>query len=132
MMPYWEHRENISKVNKVFDDYKKLISYENQITRQLVNFDDYQDPMKKFAAEDILEREIIPRCEQINLELHSIIQLQTTSSLDKQDQMLYSFNTLLVAVLGIALLIICSIFFAAVVISRSIIVLQTAILAAWR
>ena len=73
LMPFWEHRENISKMDKVFDDYKKLISYENQITRQLVTFDDYQDPMKKFAAEDLIETQIIPRSQAIaNLLLSKI------------------------------------------------------------
>ncbi len=121
LMPYWEHRPNIEKMNNVFVGYEKLIGFESQITKQLVTFDDYQDPMKKFAAEDILEREIIPKCDELSTELINITQTQTALSMDKQDQMLYSFNSLMVAVLGIALLIICSILFAAFVISRSII-----------
>lgn len=122
LMPNWEHHENIVKMNTVFNDYQKLIAFENKITNTLVAFDDYQDPMKKFAAEDILEREIIPQSEKIISELREIIQVQTASSMDKQDQMLYSFKTLLIAVLGIAMLIICSILFAAFIVSRSIIV----------
>ncbi len=122
LMPLWEHPENNYKMNKVFEDYQKLISYENKITSSLVTFDDFQDPMKKFAAEDILEREIIPLSEKITVDLREIIRLQTATSVEKQDQMLYSFKSLIIAVLGIALLIIGSILFAAFIVSRSIIV----------
>ncbi len=122
LMPSWEHHENISRMNKVFAQYEELIGFENQITNLLLTIDDYQDPVKKFAAEDILEHKIFPKCEQISSELENIIQIQTAFAMNKQDQMLFSFDSLTVAVLSIALLIICSILFAALVISRSIIV----------
>ncbi len=122
MMPYWEHRENISRMKKIFNQYEELIQFENKITSQLVTLNDYQDPVKKSAAESILRNKIFPKCEEISSELATIIQIQTALAMNKQDQMLFSFDSLTVAVLSIALLIICSILFAALVISRSIIV----------
>ncbi|MEP7169693.1 MAG: hypothetical protein ABI855_10020, partial [Bacteroidota bacterium] len=51
----WNNKAIADSLKKVFDDYDQLVHFENQITHELVTFDDYQDPMKKFAAEDLIE-----------------------------------------------------------------------------
>ncbi len=122
LMPYWNQEANMVAMKGILVEYEELISCQTKITRILNSFDDYQDPTKKFAAEDILEREIIPRSEKITVALKSIINTQTTLALKEQDKMLYSFNSLMVLVLGIALLIIISILVAAFIITRFIIV----------
>jgi signal transduction histidine kinase/CheY-like chemotaxis protein len=122
LMKHWDDKGDIRKMNNLFAAYDELISKQSEITRQLVIFDDYNDAEKKFAAEEILETEIIPRSEYLTSELRSLLTQQTEVATREQDRMLYSFNTLMVLVLGIALLIICTILFAAVIISRSIIV----------
>ena len=119
---HWQRKDHVASINKIFTDYEALSSYQMQIIRMLVTFEDYQDPVKRFAAEEILEREIIPRSENITARLKAIITQQTSMAMQEQDKMLYQFNSLMVLVLSIALLIICSILFAAFVITRSIIV----------
>lgn len=121
LMVNWEDKSHVKKVDELFVDYEFLMSQQNKIMRQLNNFEDYQDPVKKFAAEDILEREIIPHSESITSELKVILEQKTQTALAKQDEMLYQFNFLVVLVLGLALLIIGSILFAGFVITRSII-----------
>ena len=121
LMPYWNNEAHTKTINKIFKEYEEVAAYELQITRLLNNFDDYRDPSKHFAAEDILEREIIPRSEDLTMRMKDLNREQTDIALAKQDQMLYQFNSLTVLVLGIALLIICSILFAGLVITRSII-----------
>ncbi|MBK7967220.1 MAG: hypothetical protein IPK10_19385 [Bacteroidetes bacterium] len=79
--------------------------------RLLNGFDDYQDPMKMFTAGEILEREIIPRSEKITADLKVIMDKRSEMAAQQQDEMLYSFNSLMVLVLGFAILIICSILF---------------------
>lgn len=122
LMKYWNDKGDIKEMNNLFAAYDELIGKQSEITRQLRTFDDYNDAEKKFAAEEILETEIIPGSENLTADLHSLLTRQTEVATREQDRMLYSFNTLMVLVLGIALLIICTILFAAVIISRSIIV----------
>jgi signal transduction histidine kinase/CheY-like chemotaxis protein len=121
LMSNWENKDHIKKVNELFVKYEYLMSQQSKIMRQLNTFEDYQDPVKKFAAEDILEREIIPHSEDLTAELKVILQQKTQTALAKQDDMLYQFNFLVILVLGLALLIIGSILFAGFVITRSII-----------
>ena len=121
LMSNWENKDHIKKVNELFIKYEYLMSQQSKIMRQLNTFEDYQDPVKKFAAEDILEREIIPHSEDLTAELKVILQQKTQTALTKQDDMLYQFNFLVILVLGLALLIIGSILFAGFVITRSII-----------
>jgi signal transduction histidine kinase/DNA-binding response OmpR family regulator len=118
----WQRKQHIATINKILTDYETLSDHQLRISRMLNNFDDYQDPVKRFAAEEILEREIIPRSEDITRRLGNIIREQTELAMDEQDKMLYQFNTLMILVLGIALLIIGSILMAAFIITRSIIV----------
>ncbi|MFN8155294.1 MAG: response regulator [Bacteroidia bacterium] len=122
LMNHWTDTSHAAKMEKLFKEYDELTGYHNQIMRLLVTFEDYQDPMKRFAAEEILEREVIPRSEQITNELKEITATRSEMANQQQDTMLYRFNFLLVIVLGIALLIIGSILFAAFIIGRSIIV----------
>ena len=122
LMKYWENPEQVKSMNRIFENYDKLIEYEIVIMNTLTSFEDYRDPSKRFRAEDILETEIIPLSEDISSDIQNVLHAQTNQSLAKQDEMMFQFNSLLVLVLGIALLIICSILFAAFIITRSIIV----------
>lgn len=122
LMSHWKDTAHVAVMNHLFKEYDELTGYHNQIMRLLITFEDYQDPMKRFAAEEILESEVIPRSEKITSELKSIMATRAELANKQQDTMLYRFNFLLVIVLGIALLIIGSILFSAFIITRSIIV----------
>ncbi len=122
LMKKWSNNKMISDVNGVLTDYDKLKENQQSIMKRLASFDDYQDPMKKFEALEILESTIIPNSESIDLRLKNIIMEQKAETKVKQDQMLQQLNTLMIVVFGIAILIVGSLFFAAFVLSRSFIV----------
>lgn len=122
LMIHWTDTTHVAAMNQLFKEYDVLTGYHNKIMRLLYTFEDYQNPAKLFAAEEILEREIIPRSEKISNDLRSILAARSQLANNQQDVMLYRFNFLLVVVLGIALLIIGSILFSALIITRSIIV----------
>ncbi len=105
----WDNNAAEDSLKKVFDDYEQLMQYESQIMHDLVSFDDYQDPMKKFAAEDLIETQIIPRSYAIASLLSKITEQKKAEAAVKQDKMIYSFSMLTVVVLGLALLIILSV-----------------------
>ena len=122
LMKKWIDKSMIANVTQVLTDYEKLTVQQDKIMKQLHSFDDYQDPMKKFAAEEVLESQIIPHSDYIDKRLKKIIELQTKSAKEKQDQMLHQLDTLMAVVFFIAMLIVCSLLFAAFVISRTFIV----------
>ena len=122
LMKKWNNKSMISNVDQVLADYEKLTLQQDKIMNQLHTFDDYQDPMKKFAAEEVLESQIIPHSNSIDSRLKLIIEQQTKSAKEKQDQMLYQLDTLMAVVFFIAILIVGSLLFAAFVISRTFIV----------
>lgn len=122
LMTHWPDTSQTAMMDRLFKEYDDLTGYHSQIMRLLITFEDYQDPVKRFAAEEILEREIIPRSEKITTELKEITAKRSEMAAQQQDIMLYRFDMLMVVVLGIALLIIAAILFAGIIISRSIIV----------
>lgn len=122
LTPGWQRKEHVGAINKIFSDYDQIAGYQAAIMARLNSFDDYQNPVNKFEAEDILEREIIPRSEEIINSLRLISQQQNAMAQDKQDEMLKYFQNLLIIVPGIALLIICMVLFSGYVITRSFII----------
>lgn len=122
LMGYWNDSSHVKQMNDLFAEYNELTMYHTQIMRLLNDFDDYQDPMKMFTAGEILEREIIPRSDKITSHLKVIMDKRSEMAAQQQDEMLYSFNSLMVLVLGFALLIICSILISAFILIRSFIV----------
>jgi signal transduction histidine kinase/CheY-like chemotaxis protein len=117
----WDDKSTSDSLKKVFEDYEQLVHYENQIMHDLVTFDDYQDPMKKFAAEDLIETQIIPRSHTIADMLSKITEQKKAEAAIKQDKMIYSFSMLTAVVLGLALLIILSVITITFFLSKNII-----------
>ncbi|MFL5754456.1 MAG: PP2C family protein-serine/threonine phosphatase [Bacteroidia bacterium] len=58
----------------VFAKFDELIAVEKEIMKTLVNFDDYENPRKKFAGEELIESEVLPRTHSIMTQLKSIIE----------------------------------------------------------
>lgn len=117
----WDNKATADSLKKVLNDYEELVQYENQIMHDLVSFDDYQDPMKKFAAEDLIETQIIPRSQSIANMLSKITELKKAEASIKQDTMIHSFSMLTIVVLGLALLIVLSVVTITFFISKNII-----------
>jgi signal transduction histidine kinase/CheY-like chemotaxis protein len=122
LMAEWKDAENIEITKGIFGDFEKLISYQKQVMEGLVRFDDYQDPMKKFAAEEIVESEIIPRTSQIILKLNRVIANKKNQADSLHIAMRASYRTLIWSVLGIAITVVMVILFAAFYLSNNMIV----------
>ena len=122
LMQHWTDSAQVKEMADIFYEYENLVRQENKITNLLYDFDDFSDAENRFQAEDILEREIITRSQKITTRLEKITANQTKTALLKQDAMLYRFNSLMVLILGFAVLIICSVLITTVILSKSIIV----------
>jgi len=113
--------EDVEKLGQIITQYESIISYEQKITESLVSFDDYQDPMKKFIAEEQLESDIIPRTNKIISDLRDLTLAKKQGALLMQDKMHDDNVYLLILVFSLALLIIASVMIAGVYMMKKII-----------
>jgi serine phosphatase RsbU (regulator of sigma subunit) len=60
-------------ITAVFKKFDLLVAEEVEIMATLKSFDDYENPTKKFAAEELVESEILPRTDQIMKQLSNVI-----------------------------------------------------------
>lgn len=122
LMTSWKDRENVDSMEAIFSQFEKLIGYQKQIMNSLVSFDNYEDPLIKFSAEEIIENQILPRTADINSKLNTVI-LEKKSFAEMQHiEMQTSSRTLMWSVLGMAILIVIVILIAAFYMSNHIIV----------
>jgi signal transduction histidine kinase/CheY-like chemotaxis protein len=122
LMTNWKDREEIDSMKYIFAEFEKCMVGQNELMRSLVNFDDYEDAVKKFQAEGIIENQILPQTTNIISQLNRLIQKKKSSADLMHTEMLASSRTLMWSVLGIAILIVVVILIAAFYMSNHIIV----------
>ena len=122
LMLNWKEKEDIDSMKYVFAEFERCMVAQNELMRTLVNFDDYEDAVKKFQAEGIVENQILPQSTKIISQLNRLILKKKTSADLMHTEMLSSSRTLMWSVLGIAILIVIVILIAAFYMSNHIIV----------
>ena len=121
-MTLWDNNTQQDTLKSVFRNFDELIIYEKQIMQSLVRFDDYEDPVKKFGAEEILENEILPRSTEIISTLNQVIMSRKMQADASHNMMIQSSRNLMWSVLGIAIMIVIVVLLAGFYLSNSIIV----------
>ena len=122
LMTGWKDKENTENMVLVFDEFERILFYQKQVMNKLVTFDDYQDPMKKFSAEEIVEGQIIPRTGKIIARLNTVIANKKYQADQLHNAMRSSYRTLMWSVLGIAIMVVIVILIAGFYLSNNIIV----------
>lgn len=121
-MTLWDNSNQQDTLVAVFRNFDALIVYEKEIMASLVRFDDYEDPVKKFGAEEILESQILPRSAEIITTLNKIIMSRRMQADASHNNMIKSSRNLMWSVLGIAIMIVIVVLLAGFYLSNSIIV----------
>jgi len=121
-MTLWDNNTQQDTLKSVFKNFDELIVYEKQIMNSLVKFDDYEDPVKKFGAEEILETQILPRSTEIISTLNKVITSRRMQADASHNLMIQSSRNLMWSVLGIAIMIVIVVLLAGFYLSNSIIV----------
>ncbi len=98
-----------SSLMQVFSGFEQLVARENEVMNLLSDFNDYQDPVKKFTAEEMLESDIIPASEAVVQKLEAIVRDKQDETAIAQNNMMITLSALLVVVMGLSSLIIISI-----------------------
>lgn len=110
-------RDSIQKVFKKFDE---LIKEEKGIMTTLVSFDDYENPVKKFKCEEIIESEVLPRTADIMNSLGKIIDRNREEALVMKADIESSSFRMMTIMLGASIFLFVFIFFTISFISGSI------------
>ncbi len=69
----WDETRGKSDLIQVFNQFEKVVIDQYKIRELLGKFEDYDDPVKKFTAEGVLENEIIPPIDAILKKLDGVI-----------------------------------------------------------
>ncbi|MFI5150685.1 MAG: SpoIIE family protein phosphatase [Bacteroidia bacterium] len=104
----------------IFSDFDSLLVEEQKIMKSLVSFDDYENPKKKFKAEDLVESEILPRTDEIMHSLKATISRNREEAVQIRNDLVASFNKLLVISLSVSVGLCLLTLLAAAFISRAI------------
>lgn len=118
----WSDKAEADSAASMIFQFEKLMIYEKQVMNTLVKFDDYEDPMKRFAAEEILENEVLPQSTRIIDNLNYIILQRKAKAEYRYADVNKSSRMMMYSVLGMAILIVLVILLAAFYISNHIIV----------
>lgn len=114
------NKENSDTLNIIFREFEKLLHIEKNVMSSLVSFDDYENPIKKFTAEDIIETEVLVRTAQLQKQLKSVTYKTREDAEKAKEIMVSSFNRLISVTLGIGFGLLLIVILASAFISRSI------------
>lgn len=88
------HYDNLDTVQAIFNKMDELLKIEKILMQSLVNFEDYEDAQKIFAAEEVIEEEVIPRSTEIRALLEHFIKHTEEANEQIRDEMLGSLSQL--------------------------------------
>ena len=61
LLPRLSKNSELPEIDSVFANFEALIAVEKGVMNELQTFEDYEDPVKKFMAEEVIESEVLPR-----------------------------------------------------------------------
>jgi PAS domain S-box-containing protein len=95
LMPMWESDSQRTLMDTVFMQFDAMLKVQEEgITSQLVSFDNYEDPVTKLLAEDVVANEIIPQSNDIIEMLNRIAATQNAITADSDRALIGSVQNL--------------------------------------
>jgi PAS domain S-box-containing protein len=103
-----EYSEDVVKPDSIFLKFDELLVIEKNIMLELARFEDYEDPIKKFMAEDAIESEVLPRSAEIITMLNGLNDFLTKQKTETDALLMANFSQLIntTVVLGLAVMVI--------------------------
>jgi PAS domain S-box-containing protein len=95
LVPQWESKEQRQAMDTVFIKFDSLIKIQQEsIMAPLQSFENYEDPITKLLAEDVIESQIIPRSTDLIKRLEKIAAFQSEVTTESNDNVLTSISSL--------------------------------------
>ncbi|NJN26734.1 MAG: GAF domain-containing protein [Cyclobacteriaceae bacterium] len=100
--------EGVLKPDSAFILFEELLEIEQGIMTELDAFEDYEDPIKKFMAEEAIESEVLPRSADLIVYLETINDYLNTQKAETDAGLMANFKQLIntTSILGVILLIV--------------------------
>jgi PAS domain S-box-containing protein len=109
LMPMWESEEQRRAMDTVFLKFDTLINIQKEsIMAPLQSFENYEDPITKLLAEDVIESQIIPRTSDLIRRLDHLDNQQALITAASNDEVIDSIASLktFTVVLGVGIILI--------------------------
>ena len=91
---YWDDEEEKRKIDSVFANFEALIGIEQEIMTTLISFEDYEDPMLKLLAENIIEDEVLLRTSELETQLSTLSEIKQAQANEAQASIISASNYL--------------------------------------
>jgi len=103
-----EFEEEIVSLDSTLGLFEEVLAIEQDIMTSLERFEDYEDPGKKFLAEEMIESEVIPATEILLSQLSNIKESLKSQKDDIDEKLIDNFAEMIIVLtmLGLALLVI--------------------------
>lgn len=103
-----QYGDDIVSPDSAFIKFEELLEIEKNIMVELDVFEDYEDPIKKFMAEDAIESEVLPRSAQLINMLEGVNNYLNTQKAETDAGLMANFKQLInvTSILGGVLLVI--------------------------
>lgn len=90
----WDNPEHIHELDSIFTSFEVLLASEKEIMTLLVSFEDYQNPLAKFSAEDLIERTILTQTASISESLSKLVVAKQEEAAAADKSLIASFDDL--------------------------------------
>ncbi|MCG8310067.1 MAG: GAF domain-containing protein [Cytophagales bacterium] len=103
-----DYGDDIVDLDSAFFKFEALLDIEKGIMTELASFEDYEDPIKKFMAEESIESEVLPRSAELILILENLNKYLSTQKSETDAGLMGNFKQLInvTATLAVILLVI--------------------------
>lgn len=103
-----DYGEDMVSPDSAFIKFEELLAIEKNIMLDLDKFEDYEDPIKKFMAEESIESEILPKSAELIVMLENVNNFLNTQKLATDAVLMANFKQLIntTSVLGAVLLLV--------------------------
>ncbi len=115
-----ERKEEEAGLKKIFKEFERLITTQQLIMIKLSSFDDYENPLRKFQAVEMLEEEIIPAADSLTNHLSVLILENKQQAEALKNDVISSSNSLRNSVIGVSLALLVAVMLATLFISGAV------------
>ncbi len=121
LMNRWSDKASVDSVQAIFRGFEAQIENQKKVIEALATYEDYHDPMKLFAAEEIVNEQILPQCTNLISSLNRVILNKKALAELEHGKVKASSRTLMWSLITLAILIVLVVFIAAYYMSSNII-----------
>jgi PAS domain S-box-containing protein len=104
LMHNWEDSANVALMDTLFTKFEEILKVEENIMKELVSWEDYDDPMKKLFSEEMVETQILPATAMLIEDLNKLSEAKKVELAASEENLLSSENRLRIIIIGLGVI----------------------------